>query len=78
MSEHQEWALPKSIQIKPKALEFDLQPALDSLVFIHMEAFEDGLTANTLGTQRNGYGVVNTRVYLLCLDLTKLNNKVHT
>jgi S1-C subfamily serine protease len=58
MSEHQEWALPKSIQIKPKALEFDLQPALDSLVFIHMEAFEDGLTANTLGTQRNGYGVV--------------------
>ena len=58
MSEHQEWALPKSIQIKPKTLDFDLNEALDSLVFIRMEAFEDGLTAATLGTQRNGYGVV--------------------
>jgi S1-C subfamily serine protease len=58
MSEHQEWALPKSIQIKPKTLDFDLNQALDSLVFIRMEAFEDGLTAATLGTERNGYGVV--------------------
>jgi S1-C subfamily serine protease len=58
MPDHQEWALPKSIQIKPQTLQFDLNAALDSVVFIHMQAFEDGLTADTLGTERNGYGVV--------------------
>jgi S1-C subfamily serine protease len=58
MSEQPEWALPKSIQINTQSLDFNIYQALDSLVFIRMEAFEDGLTANTLGTERNGYGVV--------------------
>jgi S1-C subfamily serine protease len=58
MSENPEWALPKAIQINTQTLDFDLYRAMDSLVLIRMEAFEDGLTADTLGTERNGYGVV--------------------
>jgi S1-C subfamily serine protease len=46
------------LQPKPSELSFDLPAALDSLVLLRAEIPEDAFTANILGTERNGNGVV--------------------
>jgi len=58
MSEQQQWAFPESVQPKAAETQFDLARALDAVVLVRVEVFEDGMTAGTLGTERGGYGVV--------------------
>jgi len=53
-----EWAFP--VEMRPKAGEwrFDLEPALDSVVSLRAEIPEDAFTAQILGTERAGSGIV--------------------
>jgi hypothetical protein len=58
MKNPESWAFPAELQPKPAELSFDLPAALDSLVLLRAEIPEDAFTANILGTERNGNGVV--------------------
>src|SRR3954470_16572570 len=53
-----EWAFPS--EMRPKATEwrFDLEPALDAVVALRSEIPEDAFTAQILGTERAGSGIV--------------------
>ena len=58
MAELSNWAFPANLQPKPEEFRFDLAAALDAMVMLRAEAPEDAFTANTLGTERIGNGVV--------------------
>ena len=58
MSEIQQWAFPEAVQPKPEETQFDLSRAFDAVVLVRAEVPADGYTANTLGTERIGYGAV--------------------
>jgi S1-C subfamily serine protease len=58
MRNPESWAFPAELQPKAEDVTFDLQAALDSLVFLRAEIPEDAFTANILGTERNGHGIV--------------------
>src|SRR6185295_13135164 len=58
MSEAQQWAFPEALQPKPEDTQFDLARILDSVVLVRVEVPPDAYTANTLGTERAGNGVV--------------------
>jgi S1-C subfamily serine protease len=53
-----EWAFP--VEMRPKAEEwrFDLERALDAVVSLRAEVPEDAFTAQILGTERAGSGIV--------------------
>src|SRR6185295_16773108 len=53
-----EWAFP--VEMRPKAAEwrFDLERALDAVVSLRAEVPEDAFTAQILGTERAGSGIV--------------------
>src|SRR2546427_4233892 len=53
-----EWAFP--VEMRPRAEEwrFDLERALDCVVGLRAEVPDDAFTADTLGTERAGSGVV--------------------
>jgi S1-C subfamily serine protease len=53
-----DWEIPEAAQPKPDEFAFDLDRALQSVVGIQATIPEDGFTAQTLGTQRGGSGVV--------------------
>src|SRR5436190_19456901 len=58
MAEQADWAFPLEMRPRPEDWRFDLQPALDSVVGLRAEIPEDAFTAQILGTERAGSGVV--------------------
>ncbi len=54
----QDWAFPVEMRPKPEDWRFDLDAALDSVVMVRAEIPEDAFTAQILGTERVGNGVV--------------------
>src|SRR5947199_4246589 len=53
-----EWAFPVEMRPRPEEWRFDLDNALDSVVGLRAEIPEDAFTAQILGTERSGSGVV--------------------
>ena len=53
-----EWKVPPAIQPRPGDYGFDLDRALSSVVGLHSIIPPDAFTAETLGTERAGNGVV--------------------
>jgi S1-C subfamily serine protease len=58
MSDTKDWAFPAALQPDPKALAFDLDAALSAMVLVRAEIPQQAFTADILGTERAGYGVV--------------------
>jgi S1-C subfamily serine protease len=58
MAEEIDWEIPEAAQPKPGEFAFDLDRALQSVVGIQATIPDDAFTAQTLGTQRGGSGVV--------------------
>src|SRR5690349_20783699 len=53
-----EWKVPLAFQPRPGDYSFDLDRVLNSVVGLHSIIPSDALTAETLGTERAGNGVV--------------------
>ena len=53
-----DWAFPAELRPRPEQWRFDLDHALASLVLVRAEIPEDAYTAQILGTERAGNGVV--------------------
>lgn len=53
-----EWAFPARLQPQPDKLRFDLHAALRSMVLVHSEVPEQAFTADALGTERIGHGIL--------------------
>src|SRR6476659_1118753 len=53
-----EWAVPAEMRPRPEEWRFDLDSALDSVVALRAEVPEDAFTAQILGTERAGSGIV--------------------
>jgi S1-C subfamily serine protease len=58
MSELREWAFPVEMRPRPEDWRFDLDAALDAVVLVRTEIPEDAFTAQILGTERAGNGIV--------------------
>ena len=58
MTQSRQWAFPEALQPKAAETQFDLARALDAVVMVRAEIPEDAFTADVLGTERSGYGVV--------------------
>ncbi len=58
MAVEQDWEFPKELQPKAADVGFDLDAVLASVVALRAEAPEDAFTAQVLGTERSGNGVV--------------------
>ena len=58
MSSSSDWEMPPSIQPKPQDYAYDLDAALISLVGLRAIIPADAFTAETLGTERTGNGVL--------------------
>ncbi len=58
MSEPTDWAFPEELQPSASKVSFDLEGALRSVVLLRAEIPEDAFTAQVLGTERVGHGVV--------------------
>jgi S1-C subfamily serine protease len=58
MAQSGEWAFPAELRPRPEDWRFDLERTLDSLVLLRAEVPEDAYTAQILGTERVGNGVV--------------------
>ena len=58
MAELIHWAFPPELQPSSDEVDFDLTSALDAVVALRAEIPEDGFTAQLLGTERTGSGVV--------------------
>jgi S1-C subfamily serine protease len=53
-----DWKVPSAVQPKPEDYGYDLEHALASMVALHATIPADAFTAETLGTERAGNGVV--------------------
>ena len=53
----EDWQFPGSLQPDPASMDFKLDVCLNSVVSLRAEIPEDGFTADTLGTSRQGNGV---------------------
>jgi S1-C subfamily serine protease len=53
-----DWQIAPSRQPKPESYDYDLEHALRSVVALRTRTAEDAFTAETLGTERGGSGVV--------------------
>jgi S1-C subfamily serine protease len=58
MPKETNWAFPAEMRPKPEDWRFDLDGALDAVVQLRAEIPEDAFTAQILGTERLGNGVV--------------------
>jgi S1-C subfamily serine protease len=58
MASTEGWRIPKDQQPQPEELRYDLDRALASLVTLEADVPDDAFTAETLGTRREGNGVV--------------------
>ena len=57
-TEPEDWEVTPEAQPRPDAYTFDLDAALSSVVAVEARVAEDAFTAQTLGTERAGNGVV--------------------
>ena len=53
-----DWKLPLSLQLRPEDYDYDLEYALGSVVGLRATVPADAFTAETLGTERAGNGVL--------------------
>ncbi len=53
-----DWQITPARQPKPGEYDFDLESALTSIVGLHTKVPDDAFTAEVLGTERGGHGVV--------------------
>lgn len=58
MSSVSDWKVPASVQPKPQDYEYDLDAALTAVVGLRAVVPNDAFTAQTLGTERAGHGVL--------------------
>src|SRR5690348_5526541 len=58
MSSSSDWEMPQSFQPKPENYAYDLEAALTSIVGLRAIIPADAFTAETLGTERAGNGVL--------------------
>jgi S1-C subfamily serine protease len=58
MGEQKDWAFPAEMRPRPEDWRFDLERALEAVVLVRAEIPEDAFTAQILGTERAGNGVV--------------------
>jgi S1-C subfamily serine protease len=58
MSSPDDWEIPPEFQPDPRTLAYDLRKALDAVVLLRARVPDDAFTAETLGTERAGQGVV--------------------
>src|SRR5215470_10573758 len=58
MSSSNDWEMPQSVQPKAENFSYDLEEALTALVGLRAIIPADGFTAETLGTERTGNGVL--------------------
>lgn len=58
MSSTSDWEMPLSVQPKPENYSYDLEAALTALVGLRAIIPADAFTAETLGTERSGNGVL--------------------
>ena len=58
MSDSEDWSFPADMRPEQAHLDFELAARLDALVLLRAEVPEDAFTAQTLGTERGGNGVV--------------------
>jgi S1-C subfamily serine protease len=58
MSSSSDWEMPLAVQPKPEHYDYDLEEALSSVVGIRAMIPSDAFTAETLGTERAGNGVL--------------------
>ncbi|WP_262027771.1 S1C family serine protease [Microvirga sp. Mcv34] len=58
MQSPDEWEIPPEYQPDPKTLGYDLKDALAAVVSLRARVPDDAFTAETLGTERAGQGVV--------------------
>src|SRR5437868_10019240 len=58
MSSSSDWEMPHSFQPKPENYAYDLEAALTSMVGLRAIIPADAFTAETLGTERSGNGVL--------------------
>src|SRR5258705_12968817 len=58
MSSSTDWEMPLAVQPRPENYSFDLEGALTSLVGLRAIVPADAFTAETLGTERTGNGVL--------------------
>ena len=58
MASLSDWKIPSSVQPKPEDYRFDLDHALSSVVGVRPIIPADAFTADTLGTERTGNGVL--------------------
>ena len=58
MASVSDWQVPPSARPKPEDYGYDLDRALLAVVGVHTKIPEDAFTAETLGTERMGHGVL--------------------
>ena len=58
MASEKGWAFPTEMRPRPEDWRFDLERALDAVVLLRSEIPDDAFTAQILGTERAGNGVV--------------------
>lgn len=58
MPQPADWRVPLSVQPKPEDYDYDLDRALASIVAVHSVIPSDAFSAETLGTERAGNGVL--------------------
>lgn len=58
MSPLGDWQIPPDLQPSPEEYDYDLDAALASIVAVHSHVPADAFTAETLGTERAGNGVL--------------------
>jgi S1-C subfamily serine protease len=57
-TESEDWSMPEEMRPQRSEVRFDLDRALQAMVSLRAEVPEDAFTAQTLGTDRSGNGVV--------------------
>jgi len=58
MTDPADWSFPSELRPRPEDWGFDLERALGALVLLRVEVPEDAFTAQILGTERVGNGIV--------------------
>ncbi len=58
MSSSSDWEMPLAVQPKPEHYDYDLEEALNAIVGLRAIVPSDAFTADTLGTERAGNGVL--------------------
>jgi hypothetical protein len=53
-----QWQVPGAVQPKPEDYAFDLDRALGAMVSVRTHVADDAFTADVLGTERSGNGVL--------------------